>query len=134
MTQLRLADLPTPASPVAVTVEIDERPLAGTWHNADDDASAPAIRTAVLRRVDEQLHLHMIGVDAFDWGTAAVEQVFTGGPAAALAVGITATFERADRRARVHGNIKLGVMVLAAFMHVGGEAIFTRDFLYEAGS
>jgi hypothetical protein len=114
--------------------EIDEGPLAGTWRNADDQAAAPAIRTAALRRVDGRLSLHMIGVDDFDWGVAPVEQVFTAGPAATLAVGITASFERADRRARVHGNIKLGVMVLAAFMHVGSHApTFTRDFLFGEG-
>jgi hypothetical protein len=113
---------------------IDETALAGTWRNADDDAAPPAIRTAVLTRTGDRLQLQMIGVDEFDWGVTPVEQVFTAGPAASLAVGITASFERAGRRARVQGNIKLGVMVLAAFMHVADEPMFTRDFLFEEGT
>lgn len=130
MNQVRLADLPTPP----LDAPIDETALSGTWHNADADAAPPAIRTAELRPVGEHLHLHMIGSDGFDWGGAPVEQVFTAGPATTLAVGLTASFERADRRARVHGNIKLGVMVLAAFMHIGSnDPTFTRDFLFGDG-
>jgi hypothetical protein len=113
---------------------IDLGPLFGGWRNADSDAAPPAIHTVRLSRTDEQLRLHMIGVDGFDWGMASVERVFTAGPAAVLAVGITASYEREGRRARVHGNIKLGVMVLAAFMHVGDQAVFTRDFLFEEGT
>ncbi len=112
--------------------ELDESPLAGRWRNADDDAVAPAIRTAELRRIGERLDLGMVGVDGFDWGWAPVEQVFAGGPASSVAVGVTASFEVGDRRARVHGNIKLGVMVLAAFVQLPGpeQRIFTRDFLF----
>jgi hypothetical protein len=127
---LRLADLPQskPGS------SLDESALIGRWENADPHAWAPAIRRAELRRHEGRLRLSMIGVDAFAWGWADIDHVFATGPTGSLAVGLTASFELASRRARVQGNIKLGVMVLAAFIHFEPGAarrpLFTRDFLY----
>jgi hypothetical protein len=131
--ELRLADMAEPQA----RATLDERMLVGRWKSSDPDAIAPAIRYAELSRHEGRLHLSMLGVDGFDWGRARVERVFTAGPAATLAVGLTATFELPQRRARVHGNIKLGVMVLAAFVRFHASAserrppCFTRDFLFQ---
>lgn len=131
---LRRADVPMPP-PGAV---LDDSPLAGLWRNADEHAAAPAIRSVELIRADDRaVHVRMIGVDDFAWGTARVEQLFVGSPSASLVVGFTASFTSGDghslRRARVHANIKLGVLVVAAFMHFDDDETpptFTRDFLY----
>jgi hypothetical protein len=132
---LRLADMAEPQAGAT----LDEHMLVGRWESSDPDAIAPAIRWAELLRHEGELQLSMLGVDGFDWGRARVERVFTAGPAATLAVGLTATFELPQRRARVHGNIKLGVMVLAAFVRFDASAserrppCFTRDFLFQPG-
>lgn len=130
---LRRADLPT-LPPGAV---LDDGPLAGVWRNADDAAAAPAIATAALiRSPDAGVYVRMHGVDGFDWGVARVEQLYCGSPSAVVVVGFTASFAVGERelarRARVHANIKLGVLVLAAFMHFvdGRPPTFTRDFMY----
>lgn len=112
---------------------IDDTPLTGRWRNADDHAAAPAIRTVeLIREPGTGVLVRMIGVDGYDWGEAAIEQVFAGSPSATLAVGFTASFALADRRARIQGNIKLGVMVLAGFMEFerGRPPTFTRDFCH----
>jgi len=116
---------------------LDDRALAGLWRNADDAAAAPAISTVeLLRSPDAGVQVRMLGVDGFDWGSSRVEQLFCGSPSAALVVGFTASFAVGDgdeaRRARVHANIKLGVLVVAAFMHLGDgrPPTFTRDFMY----
>ena len=77
----------------------------------------------------------MRGVDDFDWGVRTVEKLFCGSPSARLVVGFTASFDAGTRRARVQANIKLGVLVVAAFMHfaAGRTPTFTRDFLYREG-
>lgn len=128
---LRLADLALPPAGAA----LDERALVGRWENSDPHAAAPAIRWAELERHEGRLYLAMVGVDGFEWGRAPVERVFTAGPAATLAVGLTAAFELPRHRARVHGNIKLGVMVLAAFIRFDASMprppCFTRDFLFQ---
>lgn len=110
--------------------------MLGRWENADPHASAPAIRRAELRRHGERLRLSLIGVDAFAWGWADIDHVFAASPTGSLAVGVTASFELPSRRARVQGNIKLGVMVLAAFIHFedSRRPVFTRDFLFQTGS
>jgi hypothetical protein len=133
MSMLRRADVPMP-SPGAV---LDDSPLAGLWRNADDEAAAPAIRSVELIRAEGRaVHVRMLGVDDFAWGTTAVEQLFAGSPSATLVVGFTASFTASSgeelRRARVQANIKLGVLVVAAFMHFadGRPPTFTRDFLY----
>jgi hypothetical protein len=130
---LRRADVPMPPQGAV----LDDSPLAGLWRNADDAAAAPAISTVeLLRSPNGGVRVRMIGVDGFDWGTSDVEQLFCGSPNASLVVGITSSFDVGTgpqaRRARVHANIKLGVLVVAAFMHFadGRPPTFTRDFLY----
>ena len=129
MSLLRRADLPTPVPGAS----IDDAPLTGRWRNADDHAAAPAIREVeLIREQGRAARVRMIGVDGFDWGEVAIEQVFAGSPSASTAVGFTASFALADRRARIQANIKLGVMVLAGFMDFdrGRAPTFTRDFCH----